>query len=161
MKKILLKRKSIFFISTLVILIDQLSKLLVIQLLKSQQSINLIPQLINLRLVQNTGAAFSLFENKTPFLGFLSLCVTIGLVMWIWKSKPLPLLRGLSFSFLLGGCVGNGLDRWRLGYVNDFLELTNINFPIFNGADIAINIAVFCLVIETVSKQNSPHHQTY
>ncbi len=159
MKAHLLKRKSLFLISTLVVLLDQLSKFLVIQLLKGRPSILLVPNLLNLRLVKNTGAAFSLFANSTPFLGLLSFCVSIGLILWLWRSKPLPIFKGIAFSFLLGGCVGNGLDRWRFGYVNDFIELIPINFPIFNGADIAINIAVFCLIIEAITKQNN--HTNY
>ena len=150
----LLKRKSLIALSLSIVLLDQLSKLSISHLLKGKASIPLIPQLINMRMVRNTGAAFSLFSDSGQMLGFLSLCVSIGLITWMWRSKPLPILRGLGFSFLLGGCVGNGLDRWRLGYVNDFIELLPVNFPIFNCADIAINVAVICFLIESMSKQN-------
>ena len=57
-------------------------------------------------------------------------------------------------AFLLGGTMGNGLDRWRLGYVTDFIEILPINFPIFNLADIAINLAVICFGIHTLKKDH-------
>ncbi|WP_320667588.1 signal peptidase II [Prochlorococcus sp. MIT 1307] len=152
MRKILLKRKFIFLLSTLVIASDQLSKIIAIQVLKEKQYLILIPNLIQLRLVQNTGAAFSLFNKSTHILGFLSLSVSIGLIIWIWRSKSFLTFRGLGLSFLLGGCIGNGIDRWRVGYVNDFLELIPINFPIFNLADIVINLAVICFFIEELVK---------
>ncbi len=155
MKRILLKRKSLFLISFAVIFVDQSSKFFASYLLDFNSSITLIPHLIHLNLVKNTGAAFSLFSQSGQILGLLSFCVSIGLTLWLLKSKPLPIWKGLGLAFLLGGCIGNGLDRWRLGYVNDFIELVPINFPIFNGADIAINIAVICLLIETMNKSNS------
>jgi len=152
MKRNLLSRKSIFIISFIVVLFDQLSKSIAINLTSHKPSIILIPHILNIHLVKNTGAAFSLFTNSTLLLGALSFCVSIGLIFWIWRYKRFQFLKGLSIAFLLGGSIGNGLDRWRLGYVNDFLQLIPINFPIFNGADIAINIAVVLFVIYNTDK---------
>ena len=160
MKKNLLTSQSLFLISISVILIDQLSKLWIIQTISEQKSIVIIPNFINFRLVKNTGAAFSLLQNSTNFLGIISLAVSFGLIFWIWRSKRFSVFNGLGFSFLLGGCIGNGLDRWFLGYVNDFIELIPINFPIFNGADIAINLAVFCFLIESMRRKNDQHNHT-
>ena len=136
-------------------LIDQASKLRIVHLLSDKDFIQLIPQIIHLRLVRNTGAAFSLFNNSTPILSLLSLFISIGLITWIYQRKRYSLWKGLGISFLLGGCIGNGIDRWRLGYVNDFIELIPINFAIFNFADIAINIAVICLIIDNFREQKS------
>ena len=158
MKKNLLTSQSILLGSIFVILIDQLSKFWIVQTISETESITLIPGFINLHLVKNTGAAFSLLENSTNFLGFLSFIVSIYLIFLVWRSKRMPFFKGLGFSFLLGGCIGNGLDRWFLGYVNDFIELIPINFPIFNGADIAINVAVLCLIIENMQKHNGPNN---
>ena len=55
---------------------------------------------------------------------------------------------GLALACLLGGTLGNGIDRWRLGYVTDFLELVPIQFPIFNWADVVINVSVVCFAID-------------
>ena len=160
MKKKHLTSKSLFFISIIVILIDQLSKFWIVQAIGKNKAVTLIPHVINIRLVRNTGAAFSLLENSTYFLGILSFLVSIGLILWIWRSKKMPIMKGLGFSFLLGGCIGNGLDRWLLGYVNDFIELIPISFPIFNAADIAINLALICLIIDNMSKQSSQQIHT-
>ena len=160
MKKKHLTSKSLFFISIIVILIDQLSKFWIVQAIGKNKAVTLIPHVINIRLVRNTGAAFSLLENSTNFLGILSFLVSTGLILWIWRSKKMPIMKGLGFSFLLGGCIGNGLDRWLLGYVNDFIELIPINFPIFNAADIAINLALICLIIDNKSKQSSQQIHT-
>ena len=155
MKKYLIKRKSIFLISSILIVIDQTSKALATYLVKDYHSIALIPRILHLRLVRNTGAAFSLFADSTGFLALLSLCISMGLILWICQNKTMNILKGLGLSFLLGGCIGNGIDRFRLGYVNDFIELRAIDFPIFNFADIAINIAVICLLMENFNKRKN------
>jgi len=154
MREILLKRKSVFLLSFSIVLLDQLSKFSLIRILSDNSSISVVPKLIHFRIVKNTGAAFSLFSGSTYILGLLSLLVSIGIISWIWKNKHLSISRGVGLSCLLGGCIGNGLDRWRFGYVIDFIELIPVKFPIFNAADIAINIAVICLFIETVSTHN-------
>ena len=56
--------------------------------------------------------------------------------------------QALALAFLLGGTVGNGLDRWRLGHVIDFIVIVPVDFPIFNAADISINLAVLCFVVD-------------
>ena len=61
---------------------------------------------------------------------------------------------GLALGFLLGGTIGNGIDRWRLGHVTDFLELVPIQFPIFNWANVAINLAVLCFAIDAFANRH-------
>ena len=153
MNKLILKRESLFLISSSIILIDQLSKSSIVHLLEGKDFVPLIPNFLHLHLIRNTGAAFSLFSKSTLPLAFLSLFVSIGLIVWIYKSKQLSLWNGLGLASLLGGSIGNGIDRWRLGYVNAFIELIPGNFPIFNIADIAINFAIICLLIDTLSKR--------
>ena len=152
MTRNLLSRKSIFIISFLVILLDQFTKSIAIDLTRNMATIELIPNIVNIHLVRNTGAAFSLFSNSTFILGIISLCVSIGLIYWILRNNKFKILKGLSIAFLLGGCIGNGLDRWRIGHVNDFIQLIPINFPIFNVADIAINLAVILFIIYNIDK---------
>ena len=74
---------------------------------------------------------------------------------------PLPhfineMAAGLGLGLLLGGAIGNGIDRFRLGQVVDFLELVPIRFPIFNIADVAINLAVACLVLDWWRQHGAP-----
>lgn len=152
----LLKRKQLFLIGILLIFLDQLSKSFVTAHLSSTMTGKLLPGLLQLRLVQNTGAAFSLFSNSTPLLGLLSFVFALVLFLWIWRSSPMPFWQGLGAAFLLGGAVGNGLDRWRLGYVIDFIQFVPVNFPIFNVADISINLAVLFFAIDIFNRR---HHQ--
>jgi len=109
-----------------------------------------IPGLLALRYATNTGAAFSLFSNLTPLLGLLSLLVSVVALAWLLQRRARSSLQGLAVALLLGGSLGNGLDRWRLGYVVDYLEFLPVSFPIFNAADVAINLAVPCFGLDVL-----------
>jgi len=148
----LISLRSVIYISTFVVVIDQSTKYLAAQIDQYTINFEIIPMLLNLRLVKNTGAAFSLFSNSTFILSLLSLMVSIVIIIWTIKNSPLKIAEGLFISFLLGGTIGNGIDRWRLGYVIDFIELIPIKFPIFNVADISINIAVIILLVDTIRR---------
>ena len=143
-----LGRSGVILIAVLVVLIDQLSKAWITDLLSDGRSLRAVPGLLDLRLVHNTGAAFSLLRGATPVLALLSLVVVIAVLIWLWRQQRLPIWQGLAVGLLLGGSLGNGLDRWRLGYVVDFLALVPIDFPIFNPADVAINLAVICFAVD-------------
>ncbi len=156
MKKRYLNRKSLLLLSLVIVFTDQLSKIWAIHFLNKDISTPFIPFLLQLRLIKNTGAAFNLLSGNIFFLGFLSFLVSLALLILVLRSPPIPKWKGLAIAFLLGGTIGNGIDRWRLGYVNDFLELIPINFPIFNVADIAINIAVICFLIDNITQSYAP-----
>ena len=126
-----LPRGFIILIALAIVLVDQLSKAAASGALQGGQSLPLLPHLLSLQLVHNTGAAFSVLQ-----------------ILWICRERVLPFWQALASAVLLGGTLGNGLDRWRLGYVVDFLALEPINFPIFNGADVAINMAVLFFAID-------------
>ena len=143
-----LQRSTTLSIAAAIVLIDQLSKAALSVVLVDGKTMTAIPGVLSLQLVHNSGAAFSLFSRSTELLGYLSLLVSIGILVRIGRQRAIPLWQGLATACLLGGTLGNGLDRWRLGYVVDFLALVPINFPIFNGADIAINLAVLCFGLD-------------
>ena len=149
-----LSRRPLLLISLVIVVFDQASKDWVCAHLQLGRPAPFLPGLLQLRWVRNTGAAFSLFRDSTLVLGLLSLVVALGVAVWIWRSRQQPFWQGLALAFLLGGTVGNGIDRWSLGHVTDFLELVPINFPIFNGADIAINLAVACFVINALTRRH-------
>ena len=137
-----------FAIAALVVLLDQLSKAWALAQLPAIGTKTLLPGLLALQLTHNTGAAFSLFSGNPQLLGLVSLLVSIAVAVWIQKQGRMTLTRSLGVGLLLGGALGNGLDRWRLGYVVDFLALVPVSFPVFNLADVAINLAVLCFAIE-------------
>ncbi|MDP4707935.1 MAG: signal peptidase II [Prochlorococcaceae cyanobacterium MAG_34] len=134
--------------AVMVLVLDQLSKALAVANLPLGSSSAFLPGLLSLQLVRNSGAAFSLFSGNPQLLGLVSLLVSIAVAVWIQKQGRMTLTRSLGVGLLLGGALGNGLDRWRLGYVVDFLALVPVSFPVFNLADVAINLAVLCFAIE-------------
>ena len=141
-------RLAVLVLASIVVILDQCSKVLMTSLLRGGITKNAVPGLLDPQLVHNTGAAFSLFKGSTLPLALLSLSVSVAVILWLWRQRRLPLWQALAVAFLLGGTIGNGLDRWRLGYVIDFLALVPVRFPVFNIADIAINLAVVCFLLD-------------
>ena len=142
--------------SLYIILLDQVSKFLVLSTLGFERSKNIIPNLLNFTLVKNKGAAFSLFSNSTNILTITSILASLLLITVLIRFPPRSYWNLTGFTYLLGGTLGNGIDRLFKGYVLDFLDLVPINFPIFNVADISINIAIICFIIDIIkTKDNS------
>ncbi|WP_413440203.1 signal peptidase II [Synechococcus sp. MIT S1220] len=148
MKTRAIDRLAVLTLASVVVILDQCSKVWMTGLLSGGQTRTAVPGLLDLQLVRNTGAAFSLFRDSTLPLAVLSLTVSVAVIIWLWRQRRLPAWQALAVAFLLGGTIGNGLDRWRLGYVIDFLALVPIRFPVFNIADIAINLAVVCFLLD-------------
>ena len=140
--------------SLYIILLDQVSKFLVLSTLGFERSKNIIPNLLNFTLVKNKGAAFSLFSNSTNILTIISILTSLLLITIILKSPPRSFWNLTGLAYLLGGTVGNGIDRFFKGYVLDFLELVPINFPIFNVADVSINISIICFIIDIIKTKD-------
>jgi len=141
-----------YLIVFLSIVLDQISKKLVIDYLKPVGSVPIIEDVFHLTYCENTGAAFSVFSNNTFMLTVVSL-IFIGLLFYILfkniknKNNNKFLLVGLSL--ILGGALGNFIDRAFHGFVTDFFDFRLINFAIFNIADIFITIGgiLFCAYI--------------
>ena len=148
------RKMKIIAYSLFIILLDQVSKFLVLSTLGFERSINIIPNLLNFTLVKNKGAAFSLFSNSTNILTITSIIASLLLITIILKSPPKSYWNFIGLAYLLGGTVGNGIDRLFKGYVLDFLELVPINFPIFNVADVSINIAIICFIIDIIKDKS-------
>ncbi len=136
--------------SLIIILSDQITKYIVLTLIDYRESIVLVPNILNITLEKNTGAAFSLFSKSTSLLTFISLIVSAALIIILYKFTPRSKFNNIALPFLLGGTVGNGIDRLFKGFVVDIFQLIPFNFPIFNVADIAINIAVIFMILELV-----------
>ncbi len=133
-------------ISSALVIIDQLFKLFVTASFEFYDSFTFIPYILDIVYVKNTGAAFSIFENHTWILGLVSAIFSVAIVVYMLKAKPKDKITIISAGLLLGGAIGNGIDRIFRGYVVDFIEFSFINFPVFNIADIAITLGA-CLLI--------------
>ena len=140
-----------FSISIFIILIDQFTKYLMLN--NNKKFINKDLLLFKLDFVKNYGAAFNIFSGNRILLSFISIVFSILLIYLILRKNKLSLLDLYSYSFILGGTISNGIDRILKGYVIDFINLNVINFPVFNIADISINIG-FILLLFSIFKNN-------
>ena len=132
------------FISIIVFLSDQFTKYIISKNYKSLINKDLI--LFSIDYVKNFGAAFNLFDGSRIFLSIVSIIITILLIFIILKNNNTTNIDLYSFSFILGGTMGNGIDRITNGYVIDFINLNFINFPVFNIADVSINIGLILII---------------
>jgi len=131
-------------LSIFIVLIDQFTKYLMFNNYKI--FINKDFLLFRLDFVKNYGAAFNIFSGSRIFLSFISIIFSILLIYLILRKNTLNSFDLYSYSFILGGTVGNGIDRIYRGFVVDFINLNIINFPVFNIADISINIGFIILL---------------
>ena len=102
--------------------------------------------------VRNTGAAFGIFDEGTLPLAILSLTVSLSLFLFLlFKAKTLPLLQRYALASILSGAVGNMIDRFRLGYVTDFIhfKVAKFDFPVFNVADMCVVIGAGLLILSS------------
>lgn len=118
--------------------VDQLVKYLVLQNIPLGGHVPFIPHLVELTYVQNTGAAFALFEEHTWLLALVSLAMSVVLVVALWKGFFRHPLGRLTLTLLLAGAVGNLIDRAFRGFVVDMFNLLFMNFAVFNVADICV-----------------------
>lgn len=125
---------------------DQLLKSWVTSSIILGGSKQLIPGIIELTNLRNSGAAWSIFEGQQTFFTIITIIAIIVIGYFIWQyRKNIPMLIGLSL--IMAGTIGNFIDRLRQGYVVDMFETTFINFPIFNIADMCLTIGVIWLII--------------
>lgn len=133
---------------------DQLIKYLVLNNIASTDTITVIPKVLQLVFVKNTGAAFSLFSGKTYVLSLVSIAVCVFVLWYLIKKKPQNRLLSVSLGMVLGGAAGNLIDRVFRNYVIDYAELCFVRFPVFNLADVAITVGAVLLMIYVIFFDN-------
>ena len=138
-------------LSIFIILTDQFTKFLMMY--NKKLLINKDFLLFKLDFVKNYGAAFNIFSGSRIFLSLISIFFSILLIYLIFRKNTLNSFDLYSYSFILGGTIGNGIDRIYKGFVVDFINLNIINFPVFNIADISINIG-FIFLLYNIFKNN-------
>ncbi len=139
-----------FLLSIFVILIDQFTKYLIFHNYKIFVNKDFL--LFRLDFVKNYGAAFNIFSGNRIFLSTISVFFSIILLYLILIKNSSNKTNLYSYSFILGGTIGNGIDRIFKGFVIDFINLNIINFPVFNIADICINIGFILLIFSIYKK---------
>ncbi len=151
--------KNLYFWITAIIglVLDQLTKYIVVQnFAEIGDTVPLLPGIFHFTYVTNTGAAFSLFSQDGGWLRWLSLLVSIGLIL-LGLSTRLRLTEQIGYGCILAGAAGNGIDRFLAGYVVDFFDFRLIQFAVFNIADVLINLG-WILILITIF-QESTHHK--
>lgn len=134
-------------IAGVILLADQLTKAWIVAGFDAGQSVPFIAHLLHLTYIQNTGAAFGLFRGQQALFIACSLAVIVW-ILWEWRKKQWDSLTLWAAAFILGGAVGNLIDRLRLGYVIDFLDLRI--WPVFNVGDSAITVGVVLILWQTL-----------
>ena len=138
-------------LSIFIVLIDQFTKYLMFY--NKKLFVNKDFLLFKLDFVINYGAAFNILSGNREFLSLISIIFSILLIYLLFRKNSLNSFELFSYSFILGGTVGNGIDRIYKGFVVDFINLNIINFPVFNIADISINIG-FIILLYNIFKNN-------
>lgn len=137
-----------YLIAAALVALDQVTKFLVRSSLTLGEQVVLIPHVLALNYVQNTGMAFASFSGRATLLGLLSLLVSVVLVVVIAKRLLFRHPMGLTaLTLILAGAVGNLLDRLFLGYVTDMIEVLFLNFYVFNVADCCVVVGGILMAI--------------
>lgn len=142
----------IYILSILFLGFDQFIKVIVSSNMNLYDSFTLINNFLNITLVHNKGAAFGMFEGGRLFFILIALITIILTSLFIKKSSYISKLDIAVYSLLLGGIIGNLIDRIIHGYVIDYIDFNflGFNFPIFNFADICIVLSILLIIINTI-----------
>lgn len=147
--------RKIFIIAIIALLLDQASKILVGMYLSINESVTVIKNFFSITLCHNTGAAWSILQNKSILIIIFSVTALIIIYrfMFLFKTNK---RNNLAFGLLVGGIFGNMLDRIVYGYVRDFLDfkILSYDYPVFNVADIFIVVSVILLIIAIIKGED-------
>ena len=146
MKKRILTIVIMLIVAGIIVVADQITKFYAAQLTIGQKH-PVIEGFFYITYCRNTGAAWSMFTGKVSALAIISLLASLLVIFLLVFSRYK--LMSLSLGFILGGAVGNLIDRFALGYVNDFLDfyIFTYDFPVFNVADSFVVIGAMCMVL--------------
>ena len=136
-----------FGIIALSIILDQLTKLLTVYYLSPAGSVVVIPKILNLTYVENRGAAFGMLADHRWVFMLISCVAIVALGAYLIVKKPKSILERASLALIVGGGIGNMIDRFRLGYVVDMIDATFVDFYVFNVADSAVCVGCGLLIL--------------
>lgn len=138
------------FLAAIIVAIDQFTKYLVVRYMELGQSIPLIPDVFHLTSHRNMGAAFGMLQNQRWLFIVITIIVVAGILISLYRIGRTQPRVSIALGLVLGGAIGNFIDRVRTGEVIDFLHAVIIDFPIFNIADTAITFGVALLLWDAV-----------
>ena len=156
-KKYSMSKKYIFCIVIFTLFLDQVSKRIVVENIEIFANNLEISKYFNLVYVENRGVSFGMFSehDKSFYFGILSMLVSAYIIYLLAKSNDL--IESLGLSLILGGALGNGVDRLYYGYVVDFIDLhlNNLHWPAFNFADTFITFGAIVFVFSIISNKKN------
>lgn len=139
-----------------VIGLDQLTKWLAVVYLQGEASFPLWKEVLHFTYVENTGMAFGMLKDHRWVFMVFSTVAIVGLLIYLFRFRPEGRWMQIAMAMIVGGGIGNMIDRIFLGYVVDFIDFTLINFAVFNIADsfvcVGAGIMILCLVIDLVKE---------
>jgi len=142
----------ILSVSSLIVIVDRLTKYLLLKNYSEGESVSVIPGIFHLTLVLNSGVAFGLFKGAGAIFTISSILIIALICAYIWRNECKDFLMLLALGLILGGAAGNLIDRVAFGYVIDFLDFRI--WPVFNIADTSITIGAFILALRlTLNKR--------
>ncbi len=134
-------------ISLLLVALDQISKFATLKYLKPVFSIEVIKDILSFTYVENRGAAFGILQNAR-FVFIVFTIIAIAVLIWYkYKHRPQGILINTSLCLVLSGAVGNMIDRIFRGFVVDMIEVTFIDYPVFNVADCFVVVGTILMII--------------
>ncbi len=152
------------WLTAITVILDQVTKQMVASSMRLYESIAVVPY-FNLTYVHNTGAAFSFLSDQGGwqrwFFAALAFVVSVIITVWIARLKKNEWMLAVSLSLILGGAIGNLIDRLLFGYVIDFLDVyyQTWHYPAFNVADSAITLGVILMLLESVGVGRPPEEE--
>ena len=132
--------------SSFIVILDRLTKYLALTRLSEGESISVVPGVFHITLVLNTGVAFGLFKGCSIIFIVSSVLIIAAICMYLWRSKCRDFWMLLAMGLIIGGAVGNLIDRASFGYVIDFLDFRI--WPVFNVADSSVTVGAVILAIK-------------
>jgi signal peptidase II len=135
-----------------VVALDQITKYAIEAQLSLGQSIEIIKGFFSLTYARNTGAAWSILTGQMTFFYIISTIALVVMTYFLFKTDKKENLQRIALALLIAGTIGNFIDRLMFQYVRDFLDFIIIgyDFPIFNVADITLNVAIGLLILEAI-----------
>ncbi|MBQ7383453.1 MAG: signal peptidase II, partial [Clostridia bacterium] len=132
------------------VLLDQISKLLIAAFLSRDESLVVIDGIFRFTYVENRGAAFGMMDEHRWIFMVLSVVGIVAIFVYLWKFRPQSRFACVALSFIVGGGIGNMIDRVRLGYVIDFIDFypfPNLWVWVFNVADSFVCVGAGMLIV--------------
>lgn len=153
-------KTKIYIIALIILVVDQLVKLIIKSSLHLHQELVIIKNFFSIHYLQNNGAAFSILQDKTLLLIIIAV-LYIAIMVYYIKKENFGNFSSIAIGFILGGILGNLIDRIIYSEVIDYLSLSifGYNFPVFNIADVSITVGAFFLIIHYILEEKKKNKE--